>query len=459
MTRKQTYLLFAYYLFHILLVYAMRKFGVIGQFHALLLVGAGLTYAIRGKIVRLTYVLAYIVCAEALWRATQTSVVYEFGKYAVSFLMIITFFIRGVRGALMPMLYLLILIPGAVMTTTQVSDFEVFRRVVSFNFSGPFSLAICVLFFLQHPLPKEKIHTMFLIAVGPICGIAFNALFKTYYNIMEGEVKFTQASNFITSGGGGPNQISAMLGLGVLLIFFYLIENRKARFRWLFVLMMLWFAAQSALTFSRTGLYLVACSIIPASLFLIQNTRVRNRVIGIGIIFFVLGNFVILPKLSKFTGGAIEKRFQSKEVTGRDILIADDIRIWKENWFWGVGVGRAAEHHSFRAVAHTEYTRLLAEHGIFGIGAMMLLMGMALQFLARAKTNVQRGIVVGMVMWTFFFMSTSAMRLVAPSFIFGLAGVRIIMPTPVALPPRRKAGLTFPGIPDPAGPPPGLQKS
>jgi hypothetical protein len=74
-----------------------------------------------------------------------------------------------------------------------------------------------------------------------------------------------------------------------------------------------------------------------------------------------------------------------------------------------------------RGPSHTEYTRLLAEHGVFGILAMFCLFALALRAIRGAPDLASRGISAAMIIWALLFMSIYATRLAAPAFVFGLA--------------------------------------
>jgi hypothetical protein len=76
--------------------------------------------------------------------------------------------------------------------------------------------------------------------------------------------------------------------------------------------------------------------------------------------------------------------------------------------------------------AHTEYTRLLAEHGVFGAVALLLLIVMAVAAIRRSKTIIGKALAASMIGWCFLFMMIDAMRLVAPSFAFGIAYATIL---------------------------------
>jgi O-antigen ligase len=148
-------------------------------------------------------------------------------------------------------------------------------------------------------------------------------------------------------------------------------------------------------------------------------------------VFFLLVNFVLLPQLDEFTKGALTKRLINTKLTGRDKLALADLKAFEENPLFGVGPGQAVAYHqkfsphSSQATAHTEFSRLLAEHGVFGLLAMVLLIGIAVQNFRKAKSPQGKALVVSMVSWSFIFMTAAAMRLVAPSFCFGLTAATL----------------------------------
>ena len=71
--------------------------------------------------------------------------------------------------------------------------------------------------------------------------------------------------------------------------------------------------------------------------------------------------------------------------------------------------------------AHTELTRLLAEHGLLGAGAVTLLFVMAFRALQGARAMRDKALVAALLAWSLLTMSHMAMRIVAPSLVFGLA--------------------------------------
>jgi O-antigen ligase len=122
-------------------------------------------------------------------------------------------------------------------------------------------------------------------------------------------------------------------------------------------------------------------------------------------------------------------RFRSASLTGRDAIIRADLQIWSDNPVFGVGPGgatslRAASYRE--SSAHTEFSRLVAEHGVFGFLAFLLLLLMGLQNLRRPNVPQNKAVTAALTCWSFGFMAVTAMRLVAPAVMLGLASITLL---------------------------------
>ena len=101
----------------------------------------------------------------------------------------------------------------------------------------------------------------------------------------------------------------------------------------------------------------------------------------------------------------------------------DDLQIWFERPVFGVGMGQAKFNRLINkaALTHNEWTRLLAEHGVFGLISLLVLLGMMVGAVLRARGPVEKAVAVGLVIWGVAFLASNEMRIVAPSFLMGLA--------------------------------------
>jgi hypothetical protein len=424
-----TILPFLFLAAHVPLALIMNNSPAISTVHALLVVFAAIIFSLRSRGLEYAgYFLSYIAGAEVLWRMSSASVFWEFGKYAVVLVCVIAMIFRsGLRINPLALLYFAVLIPSSIFVADRLS-WEWARKELSFNLSGPFSLFVGMCFFYKQRLSSDQARRLMIALMGPTVGILSIAVFSTF---TADVIVFGDDSNKITSGGYGPNQVSAMLGLGALAAF-YVLNDTGARkmLRFLVAILMLVFVIQSALTFSRGGLYMLIASVVPALFLMVNEPRKRLRMIVGTVAVVMLGWFVLFPALDSFTKGFLSVRFKDVQGTGRAEISRDDLRIWSDHFVMGVGPGMASEYRNsiYRgAAAHTEFTRLLAEHGIFGLIGLMLLALMGLLSIIRNRSPLGRAMATSLVIWSFLFMAINAMRLVMPSFLFALASAELFV--------------------------------
>ena len=404
----------------------MNRFSLLTFVHAAVTFLLGVRVAMRrDDPARIACAAAYITGAEVLWRMTTDRLPWELGKYAVIAVCGTAILKRdGAKGLVAPLLFFSLLLPSAVLT---LADFplEEARQQISFNLSGPFALAICAGFFYRTTLTFDELQRAFLWFLAPVAGIAAIVLFGILTNP---DITFNTESNTATSGGFGPNQVSAILGLGALLAF---LSQFAARASWQFRLaafgLLVWLGTHSALTFSRGGLFAAGGGAVVAALYYaVRYPGARLRLALVAGLVFCTGKYVIWPALDEFTDGTITARFTESDLSRRDEIGVADLIIWEEHPILGVGPGRSSLEHRESVIAHTEFTRVLAEHGVFGAAAIVLMLYLAYRNVRRAEWDKSRGFVLAMITWACLFMLNSAMRLAAPSFLIGLASAAFV---------------------------------
>lgn len=407
---------------HMFLGLLMFQVELVATVHALATLVVGLWWAVNGRQERVMYIGAYIVGAEVLWRMTQAQVFWEYGKYALSLLFILTLVRRRrIKIPLLPVFYFVLLLPS-IWLTTEYLEPGIARGFISFNLSGPLALLVCAWFFYYAQCTIHQLSKMLIVLISPVCGIAAITIFSTY---ASSDIVFSSVSNMVTSGSFGPNQVSAMLGLGSVLLFFYLLFNREASkmLRGGIIGLLLLFVFQSALTFSRGGVAMAFGSCVMAAVFLFRDRRSRVIIIVIAILLYLFSQYIMLPFLDDFTSGAFTQRYTDTSTTGRDEIALTDLKLWQEHPILGVGPGRSTVFreliYGFSISTHTEFTRLAADHGILGITALILLFLMSWRNFRKAMSVKGRAFFVALLCWTFLFMLVNAFRLAAPAFTFG----------------------------------------
>ncbi len=409
---------------HIPLALVLYRFNSLSTLHglAVLAVGACLAIFAPRHPQRTACAAAYIMGAEVLWRMTNSQVFWEFGKYASATVFMLSILRRGqLKGPGLIFGYFVLLIPS-VAVIIERAGLAGAQGYISFNLSGPLSLFVAAWFFSQLRLSVSQVQGIFLAAIGPILGIAS----ISFFSISAAEdLRFGSESNFVASGGFGPNQVSAALGLGVLLaLLFVLIGKQSGVLRAFLLAAMFLMGVQSALTFSRGGLYNAAGAVVLASLYLMRHHRTRRNLVLLAVVVVLVGNFLILPQLDQLTGGTLRARFSETNTTNRITIISEQVRVWWEHPILGVGPGGSKLVGA--GAAHTEFARLLAEHGVFGLVAALLLWWLAFKSIRNAKTPRGKALAVALIGWSFLFMLNAAMRLAAPGIMFGIAMATVI---------------------------------
>jgi len=375
---------------------------------------------------------AYVVGCEVLWRQTGASVPWQASVYllvAIFGVGVIRFAARPSHRlrAAVPIVYLALLVPGASATIGAVGLIGS-QELLGFYLAGPVALALGVLLLRQHWVRWEALRPTLWLLVAPISATLGLA---TAGAIGLSAVDFvSDESNIAASGGYGPNQVSAVVGLAAVVCAFLALKERSWLLRAFAASLAIWCLAQGALTFSRGGLI----NVLIAAAFALPHflTRTKNifGLVLVGVIVFVICGLVLLPRLQDLTGGSLERRITSTD--GSRLELAQiDADIFSANIATGVGVGLSEEERGQGKglyAAHTEYTRLLAEHGLFGLGALACMVWMAATSYRRSHGLVARAWTAALLAWAAAEMTHSAMRLSVTPFVFALAALALVDP-------------------------------
>ena len=131
------------------------------------------------------------------------------------------------------------------------------------------------------------------------------------------------------------------------------------------------------------------------------------------------------------TTGLIDYRYTNRDAagrlkqditTGRSELISSELQAFYEKPLTGIGVGKIKEYRFEQsgtlAATHNEVSRLLSEHGVLGLAALMLLFLTPLFYWFRQRHNPY---LIALFIFWFLTINHSSMRLAAPAFIYGLS--------------------------------------
>ena len=419
---------------HILIGFSVYGFRVLSKVYLLAIFFYFTNKILKAKPsqknIKVLLACSYIVGAEVFLRMTGGSLLYEASKYLIIFFILLGVFSTKSKNQSIPyILYLFLLIPGVLVAGFTATEETTLRTSIAFNLSGPVCLGIVSVFCYKLKISYQKINDVLLYMALPLIAIT-TYLFLYTPNIRE-TITGT-GSNFAASGGFGPNQVATVLGLGMFVFslrFFMLSPSLFLKLINGFLLAIMSF--RGIVTFSRGGI-ITALFMIVAFIYLYfkkVNTKAKRRISRVVIVFISLGLIIWLVS-SIQTSGLIENRYANKDAlgrekadvsTGRKDLISFELGQFLENPVLGVGVGKVKELRyqveGVEAASHNEVSRILAEHGLFGLSAFSILLLVPLFLRLKNKSNL---FFYSCYFFWFLTINHSSMRIAAPAYLYGL---------------------------------------
>ena len=104
-----------------------------------------------------------------------------------------------------------------------------------------------------------------------------------------------------------------------------------------------------------------------------------------------------------------------------------EVQLFYERPLLGVGVGASrylGKNAGIRDMNHTEYVRVIIEHGILGIVAFVGLLGQSLLRGLLSGHVIVRTALLSMAAWWFLFYAIYGYRISVPGFLVALAFIR-----------------------------------
>lgn len=384
--------------------------------------------------------ICYIGSFDVIGRMARASplIPYELSKYMLPPLLILGLIIsrkQWNRGFSM----LVLILPAFLY---DVSGMVTSDNLIFYGL-GPVTLSLSVAYFYGKKLSLDSIMIclrMFFYTSLMVLAFAF---FKTpSYD----KIEFSLRANFETTGGFGSNQVANVLGLGAFVMFLKLMMNKTVsgnRFIDIGILGM--FLLQSLLTFSRGGMFSAFAGAIAFVLFFpkftarslgvkINRGRLTALLIAIGIfgygIFLYVDNITGNKLSLRYSGetyttqiGAEQKNISTFTTTRYDIMLSE-FAMWNDNILIGTGMG-ASQHlrpkyYTSSISSHTEFSRLLAEHGIPGLLFLVVWLSIYL-VISYKNSGINKALLISMFAMSFFTSTHSAMRVFITPLFAGLA--------------------------------------
>ena len=427
-------------LFHVFIgvfVYLFRPLSIV---YAILIPLVGLYYVIKNqnRNHEVLYASAYIVGSEVFLRMTGGSLLYESSKYGVMMFLTLGMYYSGFSKNTVPFwIYLLLLLPGVILATETLNIGTDIRIQIAFNISGPVCLGIASIYTFNRKILVSQLNNILLSIGLPIFS---TTIYLILYTPDLKEVLVGTGSNFATSGGFGPNQVATVLGMGMFVFFSRLLLESKTKLMFVInLIILLNITYRGLVTFSRGGMLtgFIMIIILLAYLFLKTKNYGRFNLYRM-LIFMSIAFFITWGYTSIKTGGLIDKRYANKDAAGRvkESKLSGRNDIWNseiddflDHPVFGVGVGKALEIRKEKSggniiASHSEISRTLAEHGMMGIIALLILLFTPIFLFL---DNQQHIYMFCFILFWLLTINHAAMRIAAPAFVYSLSLLKVYM--------------------------------
>lgn len=426
-------------IFHAIIGGAVYVLPVLSKLYAILIIFFGIKYIVSSKNGNNEALLlaAYITGVEVFLRMTHGNFFEQYAKYGVILFLVLGMIFKSFSKKAIPYwIFLLVLFPGVVLSFFTLNFDTDIRKAITFNIVGSVTLFFSALYCYNRKISFHRfLDTLKMMALPLVATLVYMFLYTPSIK----DVVTNTESNFETSGGYGPNQVSTILGLGIFVFFTLLIlASKSKKLKIVNGVLLLTITFRGIVTFSRggiiTGILMIIVLIIITFLKVSSSAKVKIiSFVSIAIISFM----AIWFYSSVQTGGLIDKRYANQDargrekeskLTGRERLIESELNMFLDNPIWGIGVGKNKEYRlettGIDAASHNEISRLLAEHGMFGIFALLILIFTPFLNYINNQHNI---FVIGFVIFWALTINHASMRLAAPAFVYALSLLKVTM--------------------------------
>ena len=437
MKEKKYILLILFHIAIAILIYFIRPLSLVYAI-SIPLIGFYYVFKTKNKNNEVLYISAYIVGSEVFLRMTDGNFLYESSKYGVMVFSALGMYYSGFSKNSIPFwIYLILLLPGVIVATETLNLDTNIRKAIAFNISGPACLGIASIYCYNRKILLSQLNDILLSLGLPIFA---TTIYLILYTPDLKDILTGTGSNSATSGGFGPNQVATILGIGIFVFFSRLVLESKSKLLFFINLVILFnITYRGLVTFSRGGILTGFIMIIILLAYLFINTKEQGRFnisrlfIFMSIIFFMTWIYT-----SSQTGGLIDKRYANKDAAGRvkESNLSGREQIWNseiddflDNPVFGIGVAKALEIREEKSggliiASHSEISRTLAEHGMMGILALLVVFFTPIFLFLDNKQHIY---IFCFVLFWLLTINHAAMRIAASAFVYSLSLLKIQM--------------------------------
>lgn len=154
-----------------------------------------------------------------------------------------------------------------------------------------------------------------------------------------------------------------------------------------------------------------------------------------GFVYLFLVLIAVFTLISYQTNGLIGKRYTNRnhlgvimkdKYTDRKEIAKAEINLFIKNPILGIGAGQGTQlnkvKYGRKIKSHDELTRLLAEHGLFGLLNILILTLTPIFLFLKSKENI---FLFSFLVFWFLTINHSGMRIAAPAFLYALMLLKI----------------------------------
>ncbi|WP_091141676.1 O-antigen ligase family protein [Flavobacterium caeni] len=407
----------------------------IGVYYGPLAAAFGLLLIVKNKDQNheVLFAAAYLTGAEVLIRIMGGSS-YELAKYSVAVYVLFGLFFSGFsKKSWLYVAYLLLLVPSILISEGLTGISKSTLVLLRINLNGPICLGLLAIYAFDKKISFGMLSRILLLVSLPALSIA---VLVFLHSPAIDSIQIVDSNKYF-SAMFGPNQVATTLGLGMFLFFARAILFSESYRLLAFNLVGASFMAYvGLLTFSRGGMIVGVCTTLAMILFVyLRSGSYGKWRAKMGLLAFAGSFMTVVTVVAIQTDGLIIKRYTNQDHLGRTkrikegdrlVLATKEMNLFFDNSFAGVGVTKAEDARKSKSGrnyhTHNEITRLLGEHGLMGLGCVVILIGVPIWLFLKRRRHVLLG-----VFFVFWFLSVNhiSTRMLASAFFYALMLLQI----------------------------------